>query len=119
MVSVGPIAGSAWQELRDLPEATRPDLWILSELPLSAGSLPPELVARVSAGAHLIVLEEHIAHGGAGAMLLQRLLLEGIVIQRFTGLNASGLASGVHGSQTFLRKHSGLAPEDIRRAALA
>jgi transketolase len=119
MVGVGPIAGSAWLELRDLPEASRPDLWVLSELPLAAGSLPAELVARVSNGAHLVVLEEHIVHGGVGAMLVQRMLLEGIVIKRYTGLNASGLASGVYGSPQFLRKHSGLAPEDIRRAVLS
>ena len=119
IVSVGPIAGSAWSELRDLPEATRPDLWILSELPLVAGSLPPDLVARVSAGAHLVVLEEHIAHGGAGIMLAHRLLLDGVVVKRFTGLTALGLALGVYGSQKFLRKHSGLAPEDIRRVVLS
>jgi transketolase len=119
VVSVGPIGGSAWLELRDLPEALRPDLWILSELPLSAGSLPPDLVARVAAGAHLVVVEEHIAHGGVGVMLAHRLLLDGIVVKRFTGLNATGLALGVYGSQKFLREQSGLAPEDIRRTVLS
>lgn len=118
VVSVGPIAGVAWLTLRDLPEATRPDLWILSELPLAAGNLPADLVDRVSTGAHLVVIEEHIAHGGAGVMLAQRLLLDGVVVKRFTGLNASGLALGVYGSQKFLRKHSGLAPEDILRSVL-
>ena len=119
VVSVGPIGGSAWQELRDLPETLRPDLWILSELPLLSGGLPPELVVRVASGAHLIVVEEHIAHGGAGAMLAHRLLLDGIVVKRFVNLNATGLALGVYGSQKFLRKQSGLAPEDIRRAVLS
>jgi hypothetical protein len=52
-------------------------------------------------------------------MLAQRLLIDGIAVKRFTSLNASGLASGVYGSQIFLRQYSGLAPEDIRRAALA
>ncbi|MGI6240899.1 MAG: transketolase [Candidatus Omnitrophota bacterium] len=118
VVSVGPIGGSAWLELRNLPEAVRPDLWILSELPLLPGSLPPELKARVSTGAHLVVVEEHIAHGGVGVMLIQRLLLDGIAIKQFTGLNALGLALGVYGSQKFLREQSGLAPGDIRRAAL-
>lgn len=119
VISVGPIAGSVWLELRDLPEVLRPDLWILSELPLSAGSLPPALVTRVTAGAHLVVIEEHISHGGAGVMLAQRLLLDGIVVRRFTGLNATGLALGVYGSQKFLRKQSGLAPENIRRVVLS
>jgi transketolase len=116
VVSAGAIAGSAWLELRDAPEALRPDLWILSELPLPSGGLPPELVARVVAGAHLVVVEEHVAHGGVGAMLAQRLLLDGIPVKRFTCLNASGLPKGLYGSQKYLRQKSGLAPEDIRRS---
>jgi transketolase len=114
VISAGPIGGSAWLELRDLPEAVRPDLWILSELPLVAGSLPRQLVSRVAAGAHVVVVEEHVAHGGLAAMLAQRLLLDGVTVKRFTSLNASGLPQGVYGSQRFLRKHSGLGPEDIR-----
>jgi transketolase len=119
VVGVGPIGGSAWLELRDMPYASRPDLWILSELPLSSGSLPPALVARVGSGAHLVVVEEHIAHSGAGVMLTHRLLLDGIVVRRFTGVNALGLALGVYGSQNYLREQSGLAPGDIRRAVLS
>lgn len=116
MVGVGPVAGSAWMELREMPESSRPDLWILSELPLPPRSLPPGLVARLVAGAHLVVIEEHVAHGGVGAMLAQRLLLEGIAVKRFTCLNTSGLAQGTYGSPKYLRQKSGLAPADIRRS---
>ncbi|MFH0994390.1 MAG: transketolase [Pseudomonadota bacterium] len=119
VVSVGPIGGVAWSALRELPEAQRPDLWILSEFPLSTCDIPAELLGRLAAGAHLVVIEEHIAHGGAGAMLAHRLLTDGMPVRKFTNLNAAGLAIGVYGSQEFLRRHSGLSPEDIRRAALS
>lgn len=118
MISIGPIAGTAWLALLDLPEAKRPDLWILAELPLSACDIPREILERLFAGAHLVVVEEHIAHGGVAAMLAHRLLTDGVPIRKFTSLNAAGLALGVYGSQEFLRCHSGLSPQDIRRAVL-
>lgn len=119
VVCAGPIAGSAWQNLRDLPAAKRPDLWILSEFPLAAESLPAPLTARLAAGAHLITVEEHSSHGGLAAMLSQRLMLDGVPVKHFTSLNASALPARVYGSQKYLRNHSGMAPEDIRRAVLS
>ena len=119
VVSVGPIAGLVWSALKDLPESTRPNLWILTELPISDGNLPVELLDRLETGAHLVVIEEHIVHGGAGAMLAHRLLTEGVSVRKLTNLNAAGLAPGVYGSQTFLRRHSGLDPANIRRIVCA
>lgn len=119
MVAAGPIAGSAWSALRELPDADRPDLWIVAELPLSSGALPEALIENLRAGAELVVVEEHIAHGGLGAMLIHRLTTDGVPIRRFTGLNAPTLALNAYGSQTFLRQRSGLAPEDFRKAVLS
>ena len=120
VVAVGPIAGSAWAVLRDISECNRPDLWILSELPLRPNALPSDLLARLASGAGLIIVEEHISHGGVSAMMAQKLLLDGVTVRNFTSLNASGLAlHGVYGSQQFLRRHSSLAPEDILQAVLS
>ena len=118
VIAVGPLGGSAWTALRDLPEAQRPDLWILSELPLTV--LPADLLCQLAKGKALVVIEEHIVHGGAGEMIAHRLLTDGIPIRHFICLNAAGLAlDGVYGSQQYLRQHSGLSPEDIRRTVLA
>lgn len=118
-VTAGPIGGSVWSALRDLPEADRPDLWIVAELPLSSCPLPEALIESLSAGAKLVVIEEHIAHGGLGAMLIHRLLTDGVPIRGFTSLNAPTLALNAYGSQTFLRHRSGLAPEDFCKAVLS
>lgn len=119
VVTAGPIGGSVWSALRDLPEGDRPDLWIVSELPLSSCALPDALTEKLGAGANLVVVEEHIAHGGLGAMLIHRLLTDGVPIGRFANLNAAGLALNAYGSQTYLRERSGLAPEDFCKAILS
>lgn len=119
VVTAGPIAGAVWSSLKELPEANRPDLWIVAELPLSTGALPESLIQRLTAGANLVVIEEHIAHGGIGAMLVHKLVSDGVSIGKFTSLNAAGLALDAYGSQDFLRRRSGLAPEDFRMAVLA
>ncbi len=113
-VAVGPMAGVAWGALRVLPEAVRPELWALAELPVSPTELPDGLLARLSAGAPLTVIEEHVAHGGAGQMLAYALLLRGVAPRVFTHLCARGLDLGEYGSQQFLRERCGLSPEAIR-----
>ena len=119
VVVAGPRAGTAWAVAREFPAETRPSLWVVSELPFDATPPPPQFVAEVSSNGRLLVIEEHIRHGGLGAMLAHWSLESSIAIRTFRHLSAAGLAVGVYGSQTFLRQHSHLDPESIRTAILA
>jgi transketolase len=117
-IAIGPIGGSAWSVLSELPLDTRPDLWIATEIPLSGQQLPHDLVKRLNTVQSLIVIEEHIQHGGLSSMLAQRILLDKISIRHFSNLCAQGLTMGVYGSQSFMRSHSNLSPEAIKNAAV-
>jgi transketolase len=99
--------------------AVRPDVWVVTELPLSAAPLPGDLVARIAATGRLCVIEEHVAQGGVGAMLATWALHAGIAVGGFRHLHARGYPSGLYGSQAFHRRESGLDAESIRAAVLA
>jgi len=115
MVIVGPLAGPILREVAQLPLGLRPNVWVLSELPLTAATLPHELLADLAGSGHLFVLEEHVEHGGAGAMLAHALLSLGKAPKRFTHRHARGYPSGRYGSQGFHRKESGLDAESVVR----
>jgi transketolase len=113
MVVVGPLVGSIWGAVRELPESARPNLWVLTELPISCDSIPPEFFAQLRKSRHLMVVEEHVAHGGAGQMLAHALMLSGDLPQKFSHRHALGYPSGCYGSQVFHRRQCGLDPESI------
>jgi len=105
---VGPLAGGIWAAVQTLPEPRRPSLWILSELPIQQKEIPAQFCADVKRSGHLVVVEEHVAQGSAGAGLVHALLREGITPRRFTHRFARGYPSGYCGSQLFHRQESGL-----------
>lgn len=61
----------------------------------------------------LIVVEEHVAQGGAGQMLAYALLKMGETPFEFRHHCAMGYLSGRYGSQQFHRKECELNPEAI------
>jgi transketolase len=113
MVVVGPLAGSILGAARQLDDAHRPDLWVLAELPLR--EMPPAFLADIERSGHLVVIEEHVAQGGAGQMLAHHLLTQGSAPRRFTHRPALGYVSGLYGSQKFHRAECGLDAESIIR----
>lgn len=117
LLVVGPLAGGILSAVRELPEPCRPDLWVLSELPV--GRLPPEFLADLRRSDALWVIEEHVAHGGVGQSLAHRLLAEGRAPGRFTHRTARGYPSGHYGSQQFHRQESELDPPSIVAALLS
>jgi transketolase len=114
VVIVGPLAGPILKAFQALPEAKRPKTWLLSELPLA--TLPEEFLKDLEASGHWMVVEEHVAHGGAGEALSRRLLLEGKAPKRFSHACAQGYLSGYYGSQDFHRAESGLSAEAVLKA---
>lgn len=111
IVAVGPLAGSLWQACAQLDDARRPDLWCLCELPI--GDAPPELLHDIRRSDVLCVVEEHVAHGGAGEMLVTRLITQGCPPKRFIHRAAQGYPSGRYGSQKFHRRECRLDAESV------
>jgi transketolase len=108
VVVVGPLAGGILTAVQTLPESSRPSLWVLSELPISPMEIPAGFVADFQQSEHLVVVEEHVAQGSAGASLAHALLCARTTPRRFTHRFALGYPSGHYGSQLYHRQESGL-----------
>jgi transketolase len=108
---VGTLVGGIWNAVRSLDEAGRPNLWSLCELPFD--EMPDAFRADVARTRRLLVVEEHVAQGGAGRMVAAALLKAGLGLEQFAMRSAQGYISGRYGSQKFHRRECGLDPESI------
>lgn len=115
VVALGPLAGGLLLGARSLAESERPSLWVVSELPMV--DIPSEFIADFQKSGHLVVVEEHLAQGSAGAGLARALLSARAVPRRFTHRVALGYPSGSYGSQSYHRKESGLDAASILEVA--
>jgi len=116
MLIVGPLAGGILGALADLSESVRPDIWVLTELPISSNDIPADFIDDLRGSRHLFVIEEHVAQGGIGQMIARCLLMMGETPSKFTHRCALGYVSGLYGSQKFHRKECGLDAESIIEA---
>ena len=106
LLGVGPVISKVIEAARALPENVRPNIWVLTELPIA--TLPPEFLADLNRTGHLRVIEEHVLHGGVGQMIAAQLLINGHAPARFSHRCAQGYVSGRYGSQGFHRRESAL-----------
>ncbi len=106
LAGVGPLMGGLIARLSELPESERPDLWLVTELPIE--TIPDEFLDSIRRSRRLIVVEEHTAHGGFGQMLAYQLASGGVQLDSFTHKHALGYVSGLYGSQKFHRAECGL-----------
>ena len=113
MIVVGPLAGGVLGAVRRLDESRRPNVWVVTELPIVAREIPSEFLEDLERSQHLFVVEEHVAHGGVGEMLARSLMLLGAVPETLTHRYALGYVSGLYGSQQFHRRECGLDPESL------
>ena len=111
VVVVGPLVGGILDAMRELDESIKPTIWLLSELPVDA--LPDEFLDDLRRSKRLMVVEEHVAQGGAGQMLARWLLELGQAPKSFHLRAACGYPSGLYGSQSFHRRECGLDPASI------
>lgn len=102
----GCIAGSLWAAVNGMPPCRRPRLWLLSELPVD--QFPDVFLSDLAQARRLLVVEEHVAQGGVGQSIGQRLLERGLAPPEFRICSAQGYCSGTYGSQAFHREESGL-----------
>ncbi len=113
MVVSGPLAGAILGVTAALPWEQQPDLWVVTELPLTPESIPEGLLNSLRSSQRLIVVEEHVSSGGVGQMLSYCLALRGMMPPVFTHRCAVGYVSARYGSQKFHRKECGLDPDSI------
>jgi transketolase len=114
VVSVGPIAGAAWSFLRNMNIESH-ELWLVSELPISFPDLPEQLITRVAGGCRLVVLEEHVTHGGVGDALLRAFAMNSIAVTRYHSLSISteNAKTSGYGDQAFMRSISNIGPAEF------
>jgi len=108
VVAVGPLAGSYIGAFEQLPTEYRPNLWVVTELPIEQNPLPAELLLQIEQSPGLCVAEEHVRHGGFGSDLLLHLAEKDIEVHRFRHLYARAHHFDRYGSQNFLRQQSAL-----------
>jgi transketolase len=113
LLVVGPLAGEILNHFKELAPNDRPSVWVLTELPISPQNIPATFKADLKRSNHLIIAEEHVAHGSVGEMMSRIMLLTGESPKKFTHHCAQGYVSGFYGSQNFHRKESNLTAEKI------
>jgi transketolase len=110
VVCAGPLIHDVIRSIDKLSNREIVDLWCIGQLPLS---YPDEFLLSLRKTRKLLVLEEHIAHGGIGSVLATGILSKGIAIDSFIHRYARGYPSKRYGSQTWHRKESGIDGETI------
>ena len=80
----------------------------LAALRTARRQLPEEFLADLARSRRLLVVEEHVAHGGVAQILATLLLESGEAPERFATRSAQGYLSGRYGSQKFHRRECGL-----------
>jgi transketolase len=110
---VGALVGPLWEAFAALEPARRPNLWLLTELPVTAASIPDAFLADLRRSRRLVVAEEHVAQGGIGQALAGTLAAMGKLPLEFVHRHATGYAGGLYGSQRYHRAECGLDPAGV------
>jgi len=118
LVCMGPLVGGILNLMLQLDFAIRPEIWVVTELPLILDTIPSEFLCRLAGSKLLCVVEEHVANGGFGQNLIWLLSKNGIPIPKFLHAYAYGYPSGTYGSQVFHRQQCGLDPLSIKELLL-
>lgn len=110
---VGPLAGTYLTDVARLRPSDRPKLWAISELPIAQNPPPATFLQQIESAEIVVVVEEHVRQGGFGLDLLSYVTENHVVIRNFQHLFARRHNYGQYGSQSFLRKLSGLDPASV------
>lgn len=113
LITVGPIVGIYLDRIEKLPHDSRPNLWVVTELPLNRNPIPKQLLFQIQTASLLCIAEEHVQHGGFASTLLLHLAQLGVAIPKFRHLFAQAHHFDRYGSQPFLRRQSKLDCESM------
>jgi transketolase len=113
----GPLSGSVIQDILNIKEELRPQVWVVSEFPINQNKIPMKLLKKINDEKNLMILEEHTLTGGLGQQLIYSLVNQySVTLNNITHLYAKKHVYDSYGSQKFLRKLSGLDPKSIMDA---
>jgi transketolase len=110
VVCLGPLVGEVVKSLGD----SSPSVWSLAQFPF--GKLPQALIEELEVAKKCLVVEEHLAAGGAGEALAAAMLGTLRSPIRFEHLFARGYPSGRYGSQRWHLEESSLAGTSLTKA---
>lgn len=113
LVICGPLAGLYVNYLQGYRENDRPDVWVVSQLPIDGKEIPEKLLQKLSITGRLNTVEEHIQQGGISQQLTSVLAARGIAIRNLNAFFAKGYSEKRYGSQNFHRERDGLMPIDV------
>jgi len=116
VVAVGPLASTYIDAISSLPTESRPNLWALSTFPVALTPPPAALTAQLQTSSTLLVAEEHVRQGSAGADIMLWLADQQLLPRRFVHLHALAHKYDRYGSQAYLRKQSRLDPASLLEA---
>jgi transketolase len=116
VIAVGPLAGSYIESFERLAPKQRPNLWAVSELPLDLNPMPEALLHQMREASAVCVAEEHVRRGGFGSEVALYVADHGLPLRRFRHLFARAHHYERYGSQSFLRRQSGLDAESMLSA---
>ena len=119
VIAVGPIASTYISAFNQLPDSVRPNLWALAELPLTKHPLPVIIQEQIKGGSGLMVIEEHVSRGGFCSELALHCLSHSMMPKSFSYFYATGHIFSHYGSQSYMRKQSGLGVDAICAAVIA
>jgi transketolase len=115
VIAVGPLASTYIEALRGMPASERPSLWAVTELPLAHNPPPRELLAQIARLGRVCIAEEHVERGGFAAEFALHMMRSGLSA-RIATLCARAHHYPRYGSQSYLRKESGLDPASLLNA---
>lgn len=115
VIAIGAIAGLYIAAFSKLPEGQRPTLWGVSELPLEKSPPPERLINQIKKASKIIVVEEHVEHGGLASQIALYLMINKICVSSFIGMTARKHCYENYGSQDYLRKKSRLDVESVMK----
>jgi len=113
VIVAGPLVGTYISAFQNLPETMRPNLWVVTELPLQQNPLPARLIKQLSVATGLCIVEEHVRHGGLASELALLLIEKKLTITTFHHLYARAHHYASYGSQNFLRRQAGIDVETV------
>jgi transketolase len=113
VIVAGPLAGTYIEGFQNLPEANRPNLWVVTELPIDSNPPPAQLVEQIAKVSKVCVVEEHVKRGGLGSEVALWLLEQNLNTKSFRHLFAKAHHYSTYGSQGFLRAKSGIDAKSV------
>lgn len=114
VIVVGAIVGIYIEAFENMPVKIRPNLWVITELPIEQNPLPEDLLYQINNIGKLCVAEEHVRYGGFGSELMLYLADNNIKVKNFRHLFARKHHFERYGSQNFMRQQSGLDVDNMR-----